>query len=214
MNKKAQRLIFTVLLGFLLSSMGWTQSVLEQCMNFYRQQDFDKIQLALKNVAPQDTNRLEYLFFKSIFLRDAELAQKNYETVYARAQGALKKMAAERLYDYYYARALYVKANQFKNQTAEILPGKTATTDITQSQEKHEALFKIQVGAFSKRQNALAQLNKLESQKVKAQIVKRRINEKDFYCVWVKGLSTIEETRKLAEQLKKKFNFNYRIIKP
>lgn len=214
MIKKAQRLIYTVLLGFLLSSMGWAQSPLEQCMNFYRQQDFDKIQLALKNVAPQDTNRLEYLFFKSIFLRDAELAKKNYEEVYARAQGALKKMAAERLYDYYYARALYVKANQFKNQTAEILPEKTSATDTARRPAMRDAPFKIQVGAFSKKQNALVELNKLKRQKIKAQVVKKRIKQKDFYCVWVEGRNTIEETRELAEQLKKKFNFNYRIIKP
>ena len=213
MIKQAQRFISIVLLGFLLSSMGWAQSALEQCMEYYRQQDFDRLKTTLKTVAPQDTNRLEYLFFKSIFLRDADLAHKNYEKVYAHAQGRLKEMAAGRLYDYYYAKALYVKAEQFKNQKVEITPGFPAA-DTVRRAETHATPFKIQVGAFSKKQNALSELKQLKRQNINARIVERKIKRKKFYCVWIDGLNTIEETRKLAEQLKKKFNFNYRIIKP
>ncbi len=187
-------------------------------MQFYRLHQFKQIKQALAQVAPQDTSTPAYLFFKTLLIKDGLQAKRNYEQVYLHADNPLKKLAAQRLHDYYYALGLYVKAAQYEGTPSD--SSNHAILPKNQSQGESANLFsrpsslKIQFGAFSSKANAQDQAKLLRKQHLPVRIVERTINGRTLFCVWVDGLSNIEETRKFAEQIKKQVHLDYRIIKP
>ncbi len=201
------------LLILLLSSLNLSAQTNEQSLiNLYRNHQFNLIKQKLSEFAPQDTSGMTYLFFKTLFIRNGALAKKNYERVYRYASNPLKKLAAQRLHDYYYALGLYFKASQYSG----IQPDSQKTGHPIKSDDLfyEGSLFKIQFGAFSSKKNAEQQARFLQKENIQAKVVKRRINNRQLYCVWVNGLKNIEETQKFAEQIKKQVHLDYRIIKP
>ncbi len=206
-------LLMLVVLGMKL----YAQMNQEQLINFYRNHQFKQIQLGLKQSTPQDTSSLSYLFFKTLFERNGLKAKQNYERVYQQAQSPLKSLAAQRLHDYYYALGLYVKAAQYTQiHNDSVLATPQSASKPLKAGNLFSAVspFKVQFGAFGNEENAQRLLQVLHKQNIKAKVVQRKINFRKFYCVWVDGLKSIEETQKYAEQIKKQVHLDYRIIKP
>ena len=54
----------------------------------------------------------------------------------------------------------------------------------------------------------------LKTQNLDSEIVLRTVNRKLLYCVWLKGSDKFNETLKHAENIKQKYQLQYRIIQP
>lgn len=218
--KDKNRLIGNVFLLFLfvITVKSYAQINEQYLVELYRNHHFRQIKQALSQTAVKDSSDLTYLFFKTLFLKDGLQAKQNYERIFKQGDATLKKLAGQRLHDYYYAVGLYFKAAQYLNQ----LPDSGAQVVVPPSQKTvpptdlftENSPFKIQFGAFSNRQNAEQQRQVLQNQHIQAKVVKRKIKNRQFYCVWVNGLKNIEETKKFADQIKQQVHFDYRIIKP
>ncbi len=195
-----------------LNVNAYAQVDWQQMRAFYQQAQFDRLKTALQNVKGAQTNQPEYLFFKSLFIKDAEQAVKNYQHIFETSKGWLKSLAAERLRDYFYARGFYYKAAEYEpyiqKKTQNPVQQKPAPVVTPDTQT-----YFIQVGAFSTQQNAQKQSDFLERHGIKSKIVVRHINNRNYYCVWVKGSTTLADTEKIAKQIKTQLNIDYRIIK-
>ncbi len=205
--------VYILILVFIQNG-SYAQIKPQKLIALYRNQQFDQIKQMLTKASPNDTSGTTYLFFKTLFLRNGAQARKNYETVFKQSENPLKQLAAQRLHDYYYALGLYFKASQYQNETLTKSGEKTKAKPATHNLFSEKSPFEIQFGAFSRKANAELQAKKLTKQNIRARVVKRKINNKPFFCVWVNGLKNIEETQKFAEQIKKQIHLDYRIIKP
>jgi len=162
----------------------------------------------------------DIVFFRTIFNENGEEALKVYEQLFEQSDGLLKKITAHKLAQYYYARGYYVKAGEFteiaQNTPAQLSDRKINITRPEKplpANEPAEALYAIQVGAFSYRDNAQKMLDLLNQQRLNARIVTREINGKALFCVWITGKDDPDETNEYARDLKRKYNIPYRIVK-
>ena len=214
------RLVVNVLILFLflIAVKSYAQINEQHLIDLYQNHKINQIKSALAQTAPQDTSSMIYLFFRTIFIKDGLQARRNYEQVFKQGDVALKKLAEQRLHDYYYAIGLYFKASQYENQSpdssAQVVTHHSQKTVEPTDLFSEDSPFKIQFGAFKNRENAEQQRQILQAQHIQAKVVKRRINNRQFYCVWVNGLKNIEETEKFADQIKQQIRLDYRLIKP
>jgi hypothetical protein len=72
----------------------------------------------------------------------------------------------------------------------------------------------IQVGAFGSQENALKLKKILKEKKIQVKVVKRNVNSKNLYCVWIDGKNNFEETKEYAELLKSRYRLTYSILRP
>ncbi len=192
------------IIAIFISLTLYAQSGWEQMFTLYQQKDFKTLKAELERKSGADTASVNYRFFKAVFTKDAQKAKEKYENVFNHASGRLKQMAAQKLHDYYYALGYYVRASWYGKYVG-------SESENTENLEEKSTLA-IQFGAFSTRLNALRRQTILKQAGVSSSIVKRNINGKQLFCVWVEGKPTVEETRKLADQIKKQLNLDYRII--
>ncbi len=219
LNSEKQISVKIILFALLLMLSLNAQDKSQELIVLYNARQYDRIRAKLNTFSDRDTSRISFLFFKSIFLKNGEQAKKNYEKVFKNSSGRLKELAAQKLHDYYYALGFYQHASQYEKyytNTGIALP----ITDQEGKEPKPDnkffnvrSAFVIQFGAFSLKENALQRQRLLSAQNIRSKIVKRMINRREFYCVWVNGLSSIEETRKIADQIKSELKIDYRIIK-
>ncbi len=195
-------------LNGLLAQADW--AVLKQ---FYQKGQYVELKQALLKADAQQQKSLEFLFFSSLFEKDGEQAVKNYQLVFDRANGWLKKAAAKKLFDYYFARGLYLKADSYKNYFVQKENSQTEPMSPEVNPEQEQSAYYIQMGAFSSPENAEKRLKDLKKNGISAEIKIRKINNHNYYCVWVKGRSNFADTNKMARQIKKQLNLEYRIIK-
>lgn len=195
-------------LNGLLAQADW--AIVKQ---FYQKGQYVELKQALSKADAKQQKSLEFIFFSSLFEKDGEKAVKNYQFVFDRADGWLKEAAAKKLFNYYFARGLYLKANSYRNYLAQ--KGNTQTEPMLSkvSSVQEQAAYFIQLGAFSSPENAEKRLKVLKKNGISAEIKIRKINNHNYYCVWVKGRSNYAGTNKMARQIKKQLNLEYRIIK-
>ncbi len=209
-----QGLFLTLFFIFLFPFFSHAQNFSWQKLkNLYQLKAYDQLQTSLKQVPPKQKESLEYLFFASLFIKDANQAIKNYQKIFKETNGWLKNEAQKRIYDYYYAQGLYVKATQYSSAKSESknengIPSAKKIQDVDS-----EVPYAIQLGAFSSFENARKRQQTLFKKGIPSEIKIRKINNHNYYCVWVKGRATLTDTENKAKKIKQQFNIEYRIIK-
>lgn len=162
-------------------------------------------------------SKAEQLFFRAVFMKDAEEAYIIYKEIFQNSNGKLKYYCGERLKDYYYARGYYSTASDYEKYLVENYHLVEEKTDpeynIFEPEIVDEEKLFIQVGAFGLKENATQMSDMLNTQKIKSKIKIRRINSKNLFCIWVLGKGDFRQTLMFAEELKQKYHLDYRIIK-
>jgi hypothetical protein len=179
--------------------------------DLYNQKKFAELNQKVSRLAKKYPNNIEIRFFETILIEDGDEAIKIYEELYKRAQGNVKIHIAQKIADYYYAMGYYVKASEYK-RVATTVKRKEPQQQTVNTAASSELI--IQVGAFKFIENARYLKKILQSHNITSRVVKREIEGKTLYCVWLDGKSNFEETRDYAENIKKKLNLQYRIFKP
>jgi hypothetical protein len=179
--------------------------------DLYNQKKFAELNQKVSILTKKYPNNIEIRFFKTIMIEDGDKAFKIYEELYKSAQGTLKTYIAQKIADYFYAMGYYVKASEYQ-RVATSVRRKEPQQQTVNPAASSELI--IQVGAFKFIENAQYLQKILQSHNITSRVVKREIESKTLYCVWLDGKSNFEETRDYAENIKKKLNLQYRIFKP
>ncbi|MHB2148428.1 SPOR domain-containing protein [Calditrichota bacterium LG25] len=209
-KEKTRLLTSGILIIFTLSVALFADENWQQWLKLYQSGQYAALKQRLEQVSPEPKNSLEYLFFKTLFIKDGARAVKNYQMIFEKSSGWLKHLAAQKLHDYYFALGLYLKAEGYASFIKEAPQEKASNP---RSYKTDDPKYVIQFGAFSSMDNARKRQKELSQKRIDSQIVVRKINNKNFYCVWVKGGATFADTDQLAKQLKKQLGIEYRIIK-
>jgi hypothetical protein len=169
--------------------IGFAQNT-DLLFQLYNERNMD----GLKKQLPNFSDSVEKSFFNALFISDADSCVEIYKQVYLQGSAKLKPLAAQKLYEYYYARGFYVTAQRYINTEA-------------------PSDFEIQLGAFISEDNAKELQQKLSAGGVETYIAAKEIGQKIFFCVRMPGKEDLQSTEKFADQIGKKFNLKYRIIK-
>jgi hypothetical protein len=187
----------------------------------YENNRMERLQLRLAEYEKKYPESLEVQFFNALFLNNGDEAFKIYNDLFGRSDGKLKSLLAEKISEYYFAQGYYVKAKEYQALAGKEFPEKTkdlpADTDnkeVDSNSSAESTSYVIQVGAFSVIENANDLAGVLQHKEVSARVVARKIGDKSLYCVWVDGADDYSSTKEIAEEIKKKYNLSYRILKP
>ena len=74
-------------------------------------------------------------------------------------------------------------------------------------------IYVLQLGAFSKKENALALVEALASRHIQTEIVERTSSEKTLFLVWTKESFSIEEAKKYGERVFIPLKMEYSAVK-
>lgn len=213
--------LFTWILSFLFSISSVSAQKHQDLYDYYASKQFDKLNSRVKQLEKNTQNDAEVLFFKTVLNDNGDNAFSVYERLFIQSRGILKKLSAEKLSQYYYARGFYVKSAEYERFAATYIPVKTTevvksgdNTKERKTEQSTPSIYKIQVGAFGVVENANDLASFLKSKKLEASVVNRNIGGNILYCVWVEGGSDIKKTENIAKDIKKKYQLSYRIIKP
>jgi len=196
---------------------GYGQSSFERLFELYSARQLNELKKAVD--APQYIklkNKPEMQFFNALFLTDAEAALAVYKKVFRSGEGRIKYLAAEKLYQYFYAKGFYVKAQNYQKYLVEHQQqNRTSEPSLIHKDEQasEKISFYIQVGAFGIKENAEQRRRFLQTQDISSSLVKRKVGNKTLFCIWIKGKEDLEATMRYAERLKKKFDLDYQIMK-
>jgi hypothetical protein len=212
---------FILLLSILLQIPSVFAQKHQDLFTYYSNRKIDQLETRLKQLENVNQNEPEILFFRTILSDDGENAFNVYDRLFKASKGPLKNLAAQKLAEYYYGRGFYVKSSEYKNIAKTYIPLKTSeepksgdNTKEYKIEPRSTSIYKIQVGAFGVRENANDLAEYLKDKKLDVSVVRREIDGKVLYCVWVDGESSIDQTEKVAEEIKKNFRLSYRIMKP
>ena len=117
----------------------------------------------------------------------------------------IKKLAAEKLAEYYYALGFYIKSSEYAKFAKTYIPVKT--TEIVKSGDNYsenkielrsKSIYKIQVGAFGVIDNAKDLASFLKGKKWEVSVVTRKVGGTNLFCVWVK-VDQISKVQKILQ---------------
>jgi hypothetical protein len=204
----------------LLSTFLYSGNGLDNLYAFYQKKEFEKIKIELGKIDQENVNRYNFLFYETLFLNEGDVVVDRYQAVFKKGDALYKKLAAQKLFEYYYAKGYYMNAAKYQKFQAEnpipfpISPKNNATVSEEQSPAKTQKYsYQIQVGAFSVKDNAEQLKSMLKTQDVVSEIVERNINGSTLFCVWIKASDNFDETLRYATKIQRKYNLQYRIIK-
>jgi len=204
-----------ILLGLSLLNQAAAQDISEWYA-LYRNKNFSALRQEIEQQTDSSGRNDELRFFKTLFLENGDDAFAIYEQLYPRSSGTLRTCLGEKLAQYYYARGFYVRAAEFGgNDSKSMTIDESAVSRSvkgTGPAEGKKVNFIIQVGAFSQEPNARHLQDGLRAQKIESQIVTRVVNGRNLYCVWVNGEHSLEATLKTADNIKERFQVEYRIL--
>jgi len=215
------RLLGVVLLFFAELS---AQTPFTEIYKNYEQHNYEIVRQNLSAVDQQYQSSLDYQFFNAVFNKNGEIAKETFQLIFEKGNKSLKKLAAKKLMDYYYAKGYYINASKFQEYLVDEGIGTNETRpypmkqpelpaakpeEISASSEK----YFIQVGAFSLEENASQLVKMLATQNIKARIVERKIENRNLFCVWLEGKEDFKKTYDYANIIKEKYDLKFRIIK-
>jgi len=216
------KLFFSTLILSLVFSISTVSAQQHRDLfEYYGNRQVDKLKNRIQQLGNTSQNDSEILFFRTVLTDNGDNAFSVYDRLFKQSHGPLRNLIAGKLAEYYYARGFYVKSSEFENIAKAYIPVKT--TDETKSGDNIEeskterstaSIYKIQVGAFGIIDNANDLANFLEGKKLEVTVVSRNVSGKILYCVWVEGGSNFNSTEEIAEEIKKKYQLSYRIVKP
>lgn len=176
----------------------------EQLFDLYEQKNTKELKQIVNSIQ-DDTPDIK--FFRYLFVENGDEAVRLYEALYPETGGRIKNMVARKIAEYYYAKGYYVKADEYFAYS-KIAAAQSAPVRIPSK------LYHIQVGAFGFSDNAERMKDLLQTRNITATVHQREINGKALFCVWIAGKEDLDQTRELAETLKKAHKLSYQIINP
>ncbi len=222
MQRIEYRLTKFLFIIFLLSAFANGQAQNNnELIELYEQHEFALLKGKIAEIQGTYPTTPEYRFFKAVFIENGEEAQKEFKYIFDNGKGRIKYHAAYKMMDYNFARGYYNTAENYQKYVLdnELSPGATVdkskdstAPDLPEPAKSDDVVF-IQVGAFGYRENAVQLRNMLSTQNIDSKIIEREINDKKLFCVWVDGLDNLDDTLKFANEIKEKYDLDYRIIK-
>ena len=212
--------IISLILSIFCFSWLFTQEFSE-LYTLYDQKNFHELKEKIQSYEKKHRDNIEIQFFKTLFNKNGDEAVDKYKELLDRADGRLKDYLLEKIAEYYYSKGFYITASKYRDSKTNY-PEKEQNTGLERKNDPEinhlvktdTPKFRIQVGAFSLRENANTIKEKLQSHAINAVIVERTVNKKNLFCVWINGKNNFEDTKEYAEMIKKKLNLDYRILKP
>ncbi len=205
---------YFILLVILSSSqILLAQGKLKIWTDTYARKDFDKIKAMLSGGEDAFLKPSDALFFKSLFISNGEVAQKNYQTVFDSGSKIVKPLAAQKLMEYFYAAGYYVTATKYQKYIVENQNTVQEPAIAENRQTAVKGKYFIQVGAFGLQDNARQQVTFLGTQNIKATMVKRDVNGKHLFCVWIEGKTDLDSTLQIANRIKQQYDLEFQIMK-
>jgi len=190
-------------------------------LHYYRQHQVPEFKEEAQKIDQEAIRQNPDLEFFYILLQDnAESALAGYERLFKDGSPRVKYLAAEKLNEYHYARGYYITASEYEKYLVKnegILLENSEEKEIVRSSSKTPAqddvAFHIQVGAFSHRDNANQLSEMLTTQNISSKIILRTVGNNQLFCVWIEGKPTLDQTMEYANQIKERYDLNFRIIK-
>ena len=203
------------------------QDTFELMYSNYTNHNYIEIQNQLAKIDQKNRNGLEYQFFNALFNTNGEETKETFQLIFEKGNVRLKKLAAKKLMDYYYAKGYYVNASKFQEYLIDegngenvnvipekpLEPSKPENMPVVSESDPEPVKYFIQVGAFSLEENANQLVKMLATQNIPARIVERKIESKKLYCVWLDGKEDFKKTFNYANVIKEKYDLKFRIIK-
>ncbi len=177
------------------------------------------------------------LIYVSALLTDdgAEAARKYVKATETKNHGSYADAAWFKLWQYHYALGLYSKAQNFRDSLTQNFPKSKyiALLDNTISEDRPVHLTAaprtdrstplveatptassctVQIGAFSKKENAKELMRKLDTKKVNITLSEKNVGGSVFYIVSASGFGSDAEAKKFSEKINKQFSLQSRII--
>jgi hypothetical protein len=216
------RLIFTILiLSFSLFNSIVSAQKHQDLFDYYSSKQIENLELRIKQLEGSGNNDPELQFFRAVISDNGDNAFQIYERLFKQSEGPLKNLTAQKLAEYYYARGFYIRSSEYEKIAKTYIPVKTTesvktgdNTNNYKAKKPTTPIYQIQVGAFGVRKNADDLARFLGNKKLRVSVVNREVDGTDLFCVWVEGKSNLDDTEKVANEIKKKYSLSYRIIKP
>ena len=229
---KKQRKIFVLL--FILFSTATLFPIKSQML--YEKKVVEFIKLVSKGHSDQVTSKFQdfqkkiprtagLIYLEGLITSDGENAIRYFHVVvdsFPKSEWADDAMA--RLFEYYFNTGQQDNANHYFNQLVSEYPTSPYVTtnyirDISTSanntsstgnpKENQGNEYAIQIGAFSKRENAEKLQMKFSSEGYRVDIFENLLDGRNLlYLVWIGNFSTQEEAQKLIKELKVKYNID------
>jgi hypothetical protein len=179
---------------------------IQDLYKLYSAKKIDELRIELDKIEVETSQNPHIIFLNTVLIEDGDAAAKIYESMVDKTDGILNRHLIEKLSEYYYARGFYVKAQSWRSRIIQ----SEKTKEISVSDKP----YIIQVGAFGFEDNAIKLQKLLASNQIDSEIVKRKLSEKDLYCVWIEGETSRDETERIAKKIESQLRLNYRIIQP
>ena len=214
--------IFVILA--ILYSLLLAQDPFDTLYKNYEQHNYEIVRQDLSGVDQNYQSGLDYQFFSAVFNENGEEAKEIFQLVFEKSNKHLKRLAAKKLMDYYYAKGYYVNASKFQEYLVDEGNGADVANPIQVQQPEipenkpvqpsiESEKYYIQVGAFSLEENASQLVKMLATQNIKARVVERKIDKRNLFCVWLEGKEDFKKTYDYANIIKEKYDLKFRIIK-
>lgn len=163
----------------------------------------------LRQIRESASSEAEKLFLEALFETDGKRAAAIFQNVWDYYPSSpLAWAAMERLYEYYYARGAYIRADSL----AQILKEKPRFDLTPAPPQTQNEIFLIQVGAFSDFINA-AKLNvKLEGMGYEVELKEKKVESGTLFVVLVGSFNSRIEAEKAAKSLEVELQLKSRVI--
>jgi hypothetical protein len=192
-----------------------------ELFELYENRQIDQLKTRMQQFDNSSGKDDEVLYFRTVLTDNGDSAFSIYERLFNQSNGPLKKLASEKLAEYYYALGFYIKSSEYERFAKTYIPIKTSEVKKTGDNSRNgraeldtKPIYMIQVGAFSVIENANDLAGFLQDKKFEVSVVDRTIGGNKLFCVWVKGDSSFEKTENIAEAIKDKYQLSYRIVQP
>ncbi|MEJ2545757.1 MAG: SPOR domain-containing protein, partial [Calditrichaceae bacterium] len=223
-NQMLNRFVKICFVQILIIATLFAQKSFDDIYTNFEQHNFKRVRQLLSGLDQQQQTSLDYQFFSAVFNKNGEEAKETFQLVFEKGNKPLKKYAAKKLMDYYYAKGYYINAAKFQEYLVDAGNGTTAITPLIKQQPEIPTvkpeqipvstdIYFIQVGAFSLEENAKQLVHMLATQNIMARIVERKIDQRNLFCVWLDGKEDFKKTYDYANIIKEKYDLKFRIIK-
>lgn len=214
------RYFIPVIYIFSLFHFTVTAQSFDELITLYKDQKHEQLKKEIDKL-PDDPelSKTENAFLKALTTPNAEEAKRIYERLFDAGSPKVRYLAAQKLMQYHYARGYYITSEDYQKyllrNEKDLQPGddRKLLSETYQVENAPGPSFFIQVGAFGYQDNAEQLQSMLETQNIKCSIVPRNIGGTKLFCVWIKGKTSLDETISFANDIKERYDLNYRIIK-
>jgi hypothetical protein len=164
-----------------------------------------------KEILESKSGDLHLKFLQTLFVRDGESAFRVYKSIVINTEdNELRYQAAQKLYEYYYARGFYVTADNIRKQMgADNLQVVKSTGGS--GPELPPLKYVLQVGAFSDKENARKLIRRFSGLDVTIMLKTKTISGRELHLVWIGPFNSRTNAERLAEKVRNDFQIEPKI---